>query len=131
MSLLEKMKKERGRPAVREPWPLTAWAAVAAIVQAFNLTSLAQLEDGGACASAPQSRERLSLFPLLSAGQYQLTQEILRRYDNPYLGYARTPAEIVLSWQLCRHRPNIAPVQLATTPLAELWGQTTGLSQEP
>jgi len=125
MPLLERIKKGRGRRPGKEPWPMTAFAAVAAIVRAFGLTSLEQLAEEVPGDQASPDRERRSLFPLLSASQYHLVQEIIRRYDNPFLGYARTPAEVVLSQQLYRRRPDVDPMTLAATPLTELRARET------
>lgn len=131
MPLLERIKEVRGRRPGKEPWPLTAFTAVAAIVRASGLTSVAQLAAAFPGDQTPPGRERLSLFPLLSAGQYHLVQEIIRRYDNPYLGYARTPVDIVISHRLYLCRPDLDQVILATTPLAELWAREKADLQEP
>ncbi len=131
MSLLESIKEGRGRRLAKELWPQTAFAAVAAIVRDYGLRSLAQLDNDTVPSSAPPARERLSLFPLLSAGQYHLAQEIIRQYNNPYLGYARTPADIILSQRLFLAHPDLDPGILATTPLAEIWRQNTACQPEP
>ena len=121
MALLASLKASRERQPGPQPWPWTPWAAVAAIVQAYGLTTVDQLE--AARPNFARSRERLSLYPLLTPAQYELVQAILSRHQNPYLSYAQTPADIVLSGRLYERCPDLEPELLARMPLAELWQQ--------
>ncbi len=111
----------RERQACPEPWVQTAWEAVAAIVVAFDLRSLAQFQELVQSDQPAISRDRLSLFPLVDEAHYELVKAIVARYDNPYLPYARTPGEIVLSQRLFAAQPDLDPHFLATTPLAACW----------
>lgn len=131
MTLLASIKKARTRQSEKQPWPETPFATVGAIVQAFDLTSLEQLtaennEVGGAAKG-----ERLSLLPLLSASQYRLTLAILEHFNNPYLVYARTPVDIVISQKLFAKYPDLASTFLATTSLAAVWRQEQDCLSEP
>jgi len=134
VALLAMLKASRGRRPGHQPWPRTSWAAVAAIVRAYGLLEADHLEETTHdLASFP---DRLSLCPLLTPVQYQLTQAIINRYDNPYLLYARTPAEIVLSHRLYQCRPDLEPTTLTAAPLSALWRQAASAapaadSQQP
>jgi uncharacterized protein YqhQ len=120
-TLLARIKEGRGREASPQPWPQTAWAAVAALVVAYDLKSLAQFQELVRTDAPAVVRDRLSLFPLVDAAQYALVQAIVAQYDNPYLPYARTPGEIVLSQRLYKRNPDMDPALLARIPLASLW----------
>lgn len=122
MPLLERLKEARGHKPGKQPWPMTAFAAVAAIVQAFDLQSAAQI-DAAAVPPSPGTLDRLSLFPLLDPEQYHLTMAIIRQYNNPYLSYARSPVDIAVSRRLFERRPDLDSATLAATPLAVLWLQ--------
>lgn len=119
--LLARIKEGRGREASPQPWLQTAWAAVAALVVAYDLKSLAQFQELAQTDALAVVRDRLSLFPLVDEAQYSLVQAIVAQYDNPYLPYARTPGEVVLSQRLYKRQPDIDPQLLARIPLAALW----------
>lgn len=121
MPLLDRIKAGREQKPGQQIWPVTAFAAVAAIVQMYGLTGLADLESERPRRETLTPSERRSLFPLLSAAQYQLTMAILQEYDNPYLGYARTPGEIAISHQLWQGHAELDPMSLARTSLTAIW----------
>ncbi len=46
-------------------------------------------------------------YCMVSAEEYGLVQEIIRRLDNPYLSFARSPEEMVLSARLHNSDPSL------------------------
>ena len=99
MKLKERIREDRTRQRVKEPLPETVLTVVAAIVQKFDLQALPMAGEGGYARleTEPKAEGRLGLFPLLTPGQWRLTREIVARFDNPYLIFARSPEEISLS----------------------------------
>ncbi len=134
MTLKERLQTERSQRG-RGRFRHTPAAAVAAIVQAFDLHSLAQFQAAAAGPNLRPVPERWSILPLLPQAQYELVRELLRLYDNPYLAYARTPAEIIQSQELSKSRPGLSPEDLWTTSITELWrqeqGRLAGLTPSP
>jgi hypothetical protein len=129
MKLLEHLKTDRARQKAKKPLPEKVFPAVAAIVQRFALTSFPGVEDLRLRPVESPRMDRLSLFPLLSEPQFLLTQEIISRFDNPYLIYARSPADITISLLLYRRRPDLTPEMLRLSSLETLWAG--GAAPEP
>ena len=99
-------------------------AAVAGIVKKFNLQALpGQRGYEGELPAVTKPADRLSLFPLLTAGQWRLTREIMARFDNPYLMFARSPEEISLSRRLYESNPHLTEEALREQSLGTLWAQ--------
>jgi hypothetical protein len=122
MKLLDKIREDRFRQKARQPLPETAAGVVATIVQKYGLLNMS--EEWGKRRITPPGVEpagRLSLFPLATAAQWQLTKEILARYDNPYLVFARSPEEIILSRRLYERHPGLAAEVLREQSLGALW----------
>jgi len=61
------------------------------------------------------------LFFLATPEEFQVIQEILSGLDNPYLRWAHSPEEMLLSRALWRRRPGLEPEELATRHLAALF----------
>ncbi len=61
------------------------------------------------------------LFFLAAPEEYRLIQDILQALDNPYLAWAHSPEEILLSHPLWRRRPDLPPETLAGRHFAELF----------
>jgi hypothetical protein len=123
MKLKERIREDRTRQKVKEPLPEKALTVVAAIVQKFDLKALPMAGEGS-CArleTEPKPDGRLGLFPLLTPRQWRLTREIVARYDNPYLIFARSPEEISLSWQLYECNPDLTTEVLREQSLGALW----------
>ncbi len=118
MELLDRLRKERFGQKRKRPLPPSCFAVVAAIVQKFGLTSLPAAGVGRGAGWTPP--ERLALFPLLTPEQYQLTQEIISRYDNPYLLFAAAPEDFALSQQLYHRNPHLAAAVFRENSLAAL-----------
>jgi hypothetical protein len=124
MELKEQIKKGRVRQKIKEQLPETVLAAVAGIVKKFNLQALPG-ERGyeGELPAVTKPADRLSLFPLLTAGQWRLTRELVARFDNPYLMFARSPEEISLSRRLYESNPHLTEEALREQSLGTLWAQ--------
>jgi hypothetical protein len=120
MKLIDNIKRDRARQKGKQPYPETVFAVVAAIVQKFGLTAV----PGVGVAGEPletKPGDRLSLFPLLQAGQLRLTKEIMAEFDNPYLVYARSPADFGLSRRLYESNPGLEAEILLEYSLGFLW----------
>jgi hypothetical protein len=120
MDLLQHLKQARAKP--KEPFTRTAFTVVSALVQAHKLDGsfLQNLRDFSIqrmdwLACEPQAKEPFAppLFPLVSDAECRLTQAILAAADNPYLRFAHSPAELLLSGPLFRFNPELQPAILA------------------
>jgi hypothetical protein len=118
MTLLEHLKTHRARQKGKNPLPETVFAVVATIVQQFALTSV-PLAEG--VRDRPAQTLRLSLFPLLSPVQFRLAQEIIARFDNPYLIYARSPEDVKISLLLYQSNSYLPAETLQENSLGALW----------
>jgi hypothetical protein len=61
------------------------------------------------------------LFFLATPEEYRVIQEILAVLTNPYLAWAGSPEEILLSQPLWHRRPDLSPEALADRHFAELF----------
>jgi hypothetical protein len=123
MKLLEHLKTDRAHQKEKKPLPETVFTAVAAIVQKFALTSVPGAEATGDIPPEAPRSARWSLFPLLNPAQFRLSQEIIARFDNPYLIYARSPEDFRISLLLHRRQPDLAPASLQKYSLKLLLAQ--------
>jgi hypothetical protein len=73
-----------------------------------------------ACLKSKKSLD-LPLFFLVTAEEYQVITDILQHYDNPYLGYAHCPEEILLCGPLYKRCPELSPEVLRCRHFAALW----------
>jgi hypothetical protein len=120
--LLETIRADRCRQKARKPLPEMAVAVVAAIVQKYDLVAVPEeWADGIDKPWEAKPAGRMSLLPLATAAQWRLTKEIMGRYDNPYLVFARTPEDISLSRRLYERNPGLAPEVLQEQSLGALW----------
>ena len=104
------------------PGPRQLPAVVAAIVQKYDLVAIpAEWVDAGDKPREAKPAGRMSLLPLVTAVQWRLTKEILARYDNPYLVWARSPEEISLSRRLYERHPGFAAEVFQEQSLGALW----------
>jgi hypothetical protein len=67
-----------------------------------------------------KSRWQPPLFPLLPQGAFELAENILTRWQNPYLPFARDALELRLSRTLWERRPDLAPEVLSRVHFATL-----------
>jgi hypothetical protein len=121
MMLLDHIKRDRARQRGKQTLPETVFSVVAAIVQKFNLQAVPGGEGRGLERLETNPGGRLSLFPLLSADQWRLTKNIIEKYDNPLLVYARSPQDFGLSRWLYERRPDLPVEVMKEFSLAALW----------
>mgnify|MGYP005845584793 FL=1 len=55
----------------------------------------------------PKSRLEVPPFVLVSGDEYLLVRDLLDRLDNPYLAFARSPEEVLLSATLHARNPSL------------------------
>ncbi len=121
MDLLTQFKQARAK--AKEPFVRSPFTVVSALVRLYNLDpgflanhrNLAIQETEWVFSHAPQAKDTcaLPLFSLASAAEYRLIQDILAALGNPYLSYARSPEELLLSRALYRLNPGLEPALLA------------------
>ncbi len=126
--LIDHIRTDRARQKGKKPLPETVFAVVAAIVKTFKVESVPAGEVVRAESPAKAPADRLSLFPLLTQAQWQLTQEIIDKFNNPYLIYARSPEDFTLSLLLYRHNPDLTAATLQEHSLG--WLLTREAKQE-
>jgi hypothetical protein len=74
-----------------------------------------------ACRAEAKPLYEAPLFFLATSAEYRVIHQIIEELDNPYLAYARSPEEILLSRPLWQRRPGLDPETLASRHLAALW----------
>jgi hypothetical protein len=121
MKLLDHIKRDRVRQKGKQPLPETVLEVVAAIVQKFDLSAVPEGEGGDEEPYETKPGGRLSLFPLVSAAQWRLTKDIVEKYDNPYLVYARSPEDFGLSRRLYERYPDLTVEVFEKYSLGALW----------
>jgi hypothetical protein len=118
----------RAARAGPRPWTPSRFSRVAAIVARYGLTE-AFLAEAAAPAEAlldhlgvqfHKAPLALPLFGLATEDQYRLAQRLMALADNPYLDYAATPADVLLSAPLYRLNPHIPAAELAGAPFTLL-----------
>lgn len=124
--LLDQIKRDRARQRGKITLPETVFSVVAAIVQKFNLQVVPAGEGRGIELLETNPGGRLSLFPLLSVGQWRLTKKIIEKYDNPFIVYARSPQDFGLSRWLYQRRPDLPVEVMKEFSLAALWMREAG-----
>lgn len=123
MDLIRNIRKERAQRDQKQPYRPTLFVRVVSIVRQYNLDSgfLRKLDDFGrtplekivdTCEWKSKSRLTLLLFPLATEEEYNLVRTVLSIADNPYLYYAQSPDEILLSGPLYHRNPSIDPARL-------------------
>jgi hypothetical protein len=107
MKLIDRIRIDREQQKGKKALPETVFTAVAAVVKKFDLKAVpaAEVHGGGGLEGEPVAR--LGLFPLLTAAQWHLTQEIIAKFDNPYLVYVRSPEDFGVSLRLSGRNPDL------------------------
>lgn len=121
MDLLAQLKRTRAK--AREPFVRSAFTVVSALVRKHNLDQgfidrlrqAAMPEAEWLLSQEPPAKgpDTLPLFSLASPEEYQVTREILAIWDNPYIPYARSPEELLLSRLLFQTNPGLEPEVLS------------------
>jgi hypothetical protein len=131
MDLKDSLHRERIRGREKQPLPPSRFSHVGGLVRRYQLgEEFCQLLKGKTAESAEklaqdsQSDAKVPyeppLFFLATPGEYQVIQEILSALDNPYLAWAHSPEEILLSQPLWQRCPNLDPEDLAHRHFAAL-----------
>ena len=124
MDLLEKIKIERARSKQKRPFRRSLFDKVNGLVRAYSLEEsfLSRLEVpedylSEAKVEFAQLRKKKPIeFPLYSLSaekEYRLTTTIMSKVKNPYLEFAQSPDEIVISKTLFDLNPSLGADQLA------------------
>lgn len=121
MDLRAQLKRTRAK--AKEPFVRSAFTVVSALVRKHKLDQgfidrLRQVAWPGAEWVLSQDLpakgpDTLPLFSLASPEEYQVTREILAVWDNPYIPYARSPEELLLSRLLFQANPGLGPEVLS------------------
>ncbi len=120
MELLRIMKREHTRKKAKRPFRRPGYAVVVTIIAEYGLTEdfLKELQSAPPFPKSSNFlkgplRDKRELetvpFPLSEPKQFYLARKILERTANPYVVFACSPDEIVLSAPLFRANPWIRP----------------------
>jgi hypothetical protein len=131
MDLKDSFRRDRLRGKEKEPWAPSLFSQVGGLVRRHRLGEafcqlLGQMTTASAETlaqthrSAPKAPFEPPLFFLATAEDYQVIQKILSGLNNPYLAWACSPEEILLSQTLWSRRPGLDPEVLATHHFAAL-----------
>ena len=116
MSLLQNIRSERSRHRKKQPFVRDTFNQIHGLVRRYGLEErfLTVLENEGDYLSETnlegrRIREKVPfespLFSLATAEEYRLATAILSKVDNPYLQFAHSPEEILLSRPLYHLNP--------------------------
>jgi hypothetical protein len=132
MNLKDAWQRERLRERAKEPFSPSLFSQVGGLVRRYHLgeafcrtietiTEEAADKLAGEGASLAKVPYEPPLFFLATPEEFQVIQEILSGLDNPYLRWAHSPEEMLLSQTLWRRRPGLEPQELATRHFAGLY----------
>ncbi len=132
MDLKDSLRRDRIQGKEKEPFPRSLFAHVGGLVrhhrlgeqfcEMINQMTATKIED--LVRSNQDTHKNLyepPLFFLATPEEYRAIKEILAEADNPYLAWAASPEEIVLSGPLFTRCPELAPEALATRHFAALF----------
>jgi len=132
MDLKDFWLQKRLRGKEKEPFSPSRFSHVGGLVRRYHLGEafcrlLKDSTEAGAEKLAWDSQSKAKvpyeppLFFLATTEEYPVIQEILAALDNPYLRYAHSPEEMLLSQPLWRRRPDLDQKELAARHLAALF----------
>jgi hypothetical protein len=132
MDLKDALRHSRSRGKEKEPFAPTLFSQVGGLVRRHRLgeaflrlarsMTATQAEDlARRHRSEAKPAYEPPLFFLATPEEYRVIQEILMVMDNPYLAWAHSPEEILLSDPLWHRRADWSPESLAGRHFAELW----------
>ena len=135
MDLKDSFRRDRLRGREKEPLTPSLFSHVGGLVRRFQLGEtfcwlIGQMTEASAEKlarthhSAPKAPYEPPLFFLATAEEYQVIQIILSGLDNPYLAWACSPEEILLSQTLGKRRPGLDPETLASRHFAALLSES-------
>lgn len=123
MDLLQSIRSDRARQGIKQPCRRDVFKTVSGIVKGYGLGEdfLKLLDEAGECPSrkgmefAQVKAKRVfdvPPFALLSQEQYRLAMTIAGKLENPYLQFAHSPEEMLLSAPLYEADPSLGPEDL-------------------
>jgi hypothetical protein len=123
MDLLQNIKSDRIRQRKKQSYRKDVFNTVSCIIKAYGLDdNFLKLLDKTANHSFRNSMQfavvkakketEFSPFCLVSKERYRLTTAIVGKSGNPYLQFARSPEEILLSAALYQANPSLSPRDL-------------------
>jgi hypothetical protein len=132
MNLKESLRRDRVRGQTKSPLAPDLFSQVGGLVRRHRLgeafcrlmgtmTGARTEALARACGSHAKPLYEAPLFFLATPEEYQVIDQILTGLVNPYLAWARSPEEILLSLPLWRRRPGLDPETLNCRHLAALW----------
>ena len=118
MDLIGQIKNNRAKQREKKPIKIDVFNQISGIVRQYGLKesfldSFDTVEDQLAVKNFNLLRIRVKtpvvrpIFSLVSEGEYYLTKSIIHKADTPYLVFAHSPEEILLSKSLYRLNPAI------------------------
>jgi len=131
MDLKDSLRRDRVREREKEPFLPSLFVHVGGLVRRHGLgAAFCRLvgemtpEKTEILARTSQSEAKARyeppLFFLATPEEYQVIQTILTRLDNPYLAWAASPEEILLSPPLWARRPGLPSEALSAHHFAAL-----------
>ncbi|MFC1516047.1 hypothetical protein ACFL7E_04730 [Thermodesulfobacteriota bacterium] len=120
MNLLQHIRSDRTERKKKQPFKPAVFNRIGGIVKAHGLgdafldalaASKDKLfsEDVEFDLAPPKPQIELSLFSLLTEDEYRVTEEIINRINNPFLGFVNSPKEILLCNALFLRNSAVAP----------------------
>jgi hypothetical protein len=131
MNLKESLRRDRTRRKEKEPFSPSPFSHIGGLVRRHRLGEDFYRLIGSMTAANAESLARrcrteakppyeAPLFFLATKEEYQVIQQILAGLDNPYLSFAHSPEEILLSTPLWEKRPGLDPEVLTSRHFAVL-----------
>ncbi len=131
MDLKDALRRRRSRRKAKEPFSPSLFSHVGGLVRRHRLGEafcrhLIPMSEAGAeklvrtLRAEDKPGYEAPLFFLATPGEYEVIQKIIAGLDNPYLAYAHSPEEMLLSPVLWRQRPGLDPETLSGRHYAAL-----------
>jgi hypothetical protein len=132
MNLKDSLRQDRARGKVKEPFSPSLFSHLGGLVRRHRLGEdfcrlIGSMTAVGAetlarrCRTEAKPPYEAPLFFLATPEEYRVIQKILADLDNPYLAFAHSPEEILLSAILWQRRPGLDPEVLTSRHFAALW----------
>jgi len=123
MDLLKDIQRRRAEQRQKKPIKRDVFNQISGLVRRFGLEEsfldvLDDVEDYLPGKNLTSARIRVKvpveppLFSLVTEAEYFLAISIIKKIDSPYLMFAHSPGEILLSGPLYRLNPSLAPEKL-------------------
>lgn len=132
MNLKDSLRRDRVQGKEKKPLPPSLFSHIGGLVRRHRLGEdfswlIRSMTAEGAqtlartCRSEAKPPYEAPLFFLATVEEYQVIRQILAVLDNPYLAWARSPEEILLSAPLWQRRPGLDPEVLTSRHYAALF----------